>query len=514
MIVIKKSVAVNVLLAVLFFYSCNQAQVIKKADNQKIEIEPKVLERLGDSVQFNLKVALPNASIRKNELYAANLVFTYGNNRYKFNNSLMVSGDTLDPHAKIEVSGRFSMPFLAGMEKGALQLQSGITNGRQEIEDRAPEITLTQGIITTASLAQIGQYRGQQMIPVLGTHIAMDSPESMGMLADQWQVVEEMLAAYSNLPYTAKTPFLEVLKGPGDWSHKKWKMEGLPHFVELNREVFSWYETNYHKQFERKREGISDIQRSILARNIRQGTVSADTLSEQELAVAISKEPGWSEQEQLLRAMEEVYPSPFVYNNLGVVFLNQANRVTDTREKNQLLENALFAFNRSNAFFENPHAVYNLGLVFWLWGDKFSAYNNFYRALALTRSDQLTKTYEAALGAVSIFNGDYRLAAIHLNKAESNPINLFNQGLANFLAKDYYNATIKFEESAIQNMSNGYPFYGLALVAARNGEMEKLYENLEKAVNRSDFLRNRAVADREFVLFHEQEKFKEILRKK
>ncbi|MBD3628072.1 hypothetical protein [Cyclobacterium sp.] len=514
MIVIKKSVAVNIIFAVLISYSCKQAQVIKKPDNQKIEIQPKILERLGDSVRFDLMVSLPNASIRKNELYEVNLIYNYGNESYKFDKGLIVSGDSLDPHAKVEIRGRFSMPFSEGMENGALYATSAISKGRQEIEGRAPEELLTRGIITTASLAQIGQYRGQEEFPVLGAEVAIDSPESMGMMADGWKVLGDMLAAYSNLPYTEKAPFLEALKGPGDWSFKKWKMEGLPHYIEINREVLSWFEVDYGKHYGNKGIEVSEIQRSILARNIRQGTVPADTLSEKGLAIAVSKEPGWAEQEALLRAMEEVYPSPMVYNNLGVVFLNQANRVTDTKNKNLFLENALFALNRSNAFFENPHAVYNLGLVFWLWGDKFSAYNNFYRALALTRSDQLTKKYEAALGAVSIFNGDYRLAAIHLNKAESNPINLFNQGLANLLAKDYYNATVKFEESAIQNMSNGFPFYGLALVAARNGEVEKLYENLGKAVVRSDFLRKRAAADREFLQFHELQKFKDVLRPK
>ncbi|SHN21826.1 hypothetical protein SAMN04488057_11149 [Cyclobacterium lianum] len=512
MIVIKKSVAVNVLFAVFIFYSCNQAQVIKKADNQKIEIHPNTLERLGDSVRFSLEVRLPNASLRKNEVYTLRPVYVFGNEKHTFTNSIQVSGDTLDPHESIELKGNFSMPFTEGMEKGTMYAQSAISRKNQEIAGRVPETVLTHGIITTASMAQIGQYRGQESLPVLGALISIDSEESMGMLADGWQALEDRLAGYSNLPYAEKAPFLEVLKGPGDWTYKKKQMEGLPHYPIVERDVLSRFETLFGRQLATRDAGVSEIQRAILARNIRQGTVPADTLTEVGLAIAASKEPGWTEQEALLRAMEEVYPSAYVYNNLGVVFLNLANRVTDVKMKNQYLENALFALNRSNAIFENPHAVYNLGVVFWLWEDKFSAYNNFYRALALTRSDRLTKRYEAALGAVSIFNGDYRLAAIHLNKAVQNPVNLFNQGLANLLAKDYYNATVKFEESAIQNMSNGFPFYGLALVAARNGEVDKLYENLRKAVSRSEYLRQRALVDREFGLYHEQQRFKDILR--
>lgn len=511
MIIEKKTHAVIGILAAIFFNSCTSGQVIKKAENQKIFMEPKVLSRLGDSVRFSINVLLPNAFLSRNETYSLSPEFAYGNEVFRFERKLEVRGDTLDSYEPVELEGSFSMPFRAGMEKGSLYVIAEFGKGRKNQPVGSSEELLSSGIITTASLAQIGQYRSQDKIPVLGIWLSPDSLEMTGMGTNGWQELEDRLSGYSNLPFSYKSPFLEVLKGPGDWSYKKWKMTGIPHFPELNRSVFARFESDIRQQ-PVKKPGISELQLSILARNIRQGTVPADTLSERELGQAISREPGWKEQEVLLLAMEKVYPSAWVYNNLGMVFLNQANRTLTVQEKNQLLENALFAFNRSNAFHENPVAVYNLGMVFWLWGDKFSAYNNFYRALALTRSDELRKVYEGALGAVSIFNGDYRLAAIHLNNAESNPINLFNQGLANVLAKDYYNATLKFEESAIQNMSNGYPFYGLALVAARNGEEGKLYENLGKAVSRNDFLRSRAATDREFFMYHDREGFKDVLR--
>ncbi|WP_375586014.1 hypothetical protein [Cyclobacterium xiamenense] len=454
---------------------------------------------------------LPNSLLSRNERYSLTPTFAFGSEVLRFDKKLEVRGDTLDPYAPVVLEGAFSMPFSEGMEKGDLQVITEIRKGRKDLPVLATEEVLAHGILTTASLSQIGQYRGEEKIPVLGTWLPPDSLEKAGMGIRGWKELEDRLSAYSNLPFTEKNPFLEILKGPGDYSYKKRKMNGLPHYPEINREVLRRFEREIRRQPEASLP-VSDMQLSILARGIRQGSVPADTLSERELAHAVSREPGWKEQEQLLLAMEKVYPSPWVYSNLGMVFLNRAQRTQSVRERNQLLENALFSLNRSNAFFENPVAVYNLGVVFWLWGDKFSAYTNFYRALALTESDALREIYEGALGAVSIFNGDYRLASIHLNKAAADPINLFNHGLANFLAKDYYNATIKFEESAIQNRSNGYPFYGLALIAARNGEEAKLYENLGKALERNDFLKRRAPSDREFFQYHDREGFKEVLR--
>tara|TARA_R110001592_G_scaffold9215_1_gene49094 strand:- start:4558 stop:6096 length:1539 start_codon:yes stop_codon:yes gene_type:complete len=510
--VVKKIIAFFVLSTTLASYSCNVVQVKKKADNQKIYLEPNALERLGDSVRFNLIVALPNAMLLKNETYVLSPYFKYGNETYTFEKKMQVKGDTLDVYSGVKLKKSFTMPFVAGMEKGALFARGEILNNQSVSQQETDEVLISQGIITTASLSQIGQYRGQEQYPVLGLWAEPSEPETMGMLYENdWEDLAKIFTTYSGIPFTAKAPFLETIEGPGDGTYKMNKMKTLAHFAQVDRDVFKRFERLNAQSMEGFDE-VSNLQLSILARSVRAGTVPADTLSEKDYIRALNREPGWTEKEALLRAMVEVYPSAYAYNNLGVVFTNRANRTQNTKDRNHLLENALFAFNRSNGVFENPYATYNLGIVFWLWEDKFSAYTSFYRANSLTNSDKLTKIHQAALGAVSIFNGDYRLAVIHLNKAEPNPTNLFNQGLANVLSGDHYNATIQFEKSAIQNMGNGFPFYGLALIAARNGEEGKLYENLKKAITRNDFLRERAVNDFEFAAFHKKEGFKEVIR--
>lgn len=511
---VKKIIAFFVLSTSVTCFSCNVVQVKKKADNQKIYLEPNALERLGDSVRFDLTVALPNASLLKNETYVLTPYFKYGNETYLFEKKLKVKGDTLDVYSGVKLKGHFSMPFKEGMEKGSLLAKGAILNNQAAVQEETEEIVVSTGIITTAALSQIDQYRNQEEYPVLGLWASPNEVETFGMLSENsYEDLSKIFTAYSGVPFTDKAPFLQAIEGPGDWTFKKNKMKAFAHYAQVERDVLKRFE-NENKPSQQGFENISDLQLSILSRSIRKGEVSADTLSEKDYVRALEMEPGWAEREELLRAMVEVYPSAYSYNNLGVVFANRANRTLNKKEKNQLLENALFAFNRSNGIFENPFAAHNLGIVFWLWEDKFSAYASFYRANALTKSDKLTKIHQAALGAVSIFNGDYRLAVMHLNYAENNPVNLFNQGLANVLSGDYYNATLQFENSAIQNMGNGFPFYGLALIAARNGEETKLYENLKKAIVRNEYLRKRAANDFEFAAYHEKESFKEVIRQK
>ena len=109
-------------------------------------------------------------------------------------------------------------------------------------------------------------------------------------------------------------------------------------------------------------------------------------------------------------------------------------------------------------------------------------------------------------------SGDYKLAGLHLNNAPEDEANLFNKGLAFLLAEDYRNARNAFEESAIVNKNYGYGFYGIALVAARTGDEPLLYENLKKAVQHNEFLKERAATDLEFHKYTDKAAFREAIR--
>src|SRR6056297_938308 len=102
MIIEKKIYAVIGVLAAMFFCSCNSGQVMKKAENQKVFIEPNVLSRLGDSVRFTINVLLPNAFLSRNETYSLVPKFVYGSEILRFDTKLKVRGDTLDPYEPVE----------------------------------------------------------------------------------------------------------------------------------------------------------------------------------------------------------------------------------------------------------------------------------------------------------------------------------------------------------------------------------------------------------------------------
>jgi tetratricopeptide (TPR) repeat protein len=114
---------------------------------------------------------------------------------------------------------------------------------------------------------------------------------------------------------------------------------------------------------------------------------------------------------------------------------------------------------------------------------------------------------EGLRGALDILNGDYRLATIRLNRAVESEETYFNKGIAHFMTQEYRLAVENFENAVQANRDSGLGFYGLALVAAANNDRSALFENLEKAVQRSESLRQHALLDVNFKKYREDAEF-------
>src|SRR5690606_25680546 len=121
-------------------------------------------------------------------------------------------------------------------------------------------------------------------------------------------------------------------------------------------------------------------------------------LSQEELAYAASINPSIGEKVAIYEALAASYDSPMAHNNLGVAYLNQANRSLNNSEKNTLLANARRAFEKANANEENAYAYHNLGHIHLLSGDYVSAYEAFYKASSLAEgNDELKSANDASL---------------------------------------------------------------------------------------------------------------------
>ncbi len=510
MIVLKTPTTCKIFFLLFLLSSCSVGQFIKKADNQKISVNPPLLKRQGKEVRFEMVATLPRQALTRDVVYTIFPEFHYGNNRiYVFDENLTFKGENETPGVSPQGKLALTLPFREGMERGELKAYGVATDRKGRFRKSTSKRTVSSGIINTQSLALLGERYEEGSIPKWGLEVPHDQNLMFGMYHGAWQELKNAIMRYSGVGFEEKSAFIRILEGRGDYSYKEKRLKALPQYDKISREVFGRVSTFRVGVGQKK---LSDQEISVMANHILNNNASPLTLSEADLAYAAMEEPRLNERNRLFESLVKAYPSVFSWNNYGVTLLNLAERAGSSADKNKFLGMAMQAFEEANSIFPNSYASYNRALVLMLYGDYGGAYEEFYRSMYLTENDDLRRLHEAKLGAVSIHTGDYRLGIIHLDKAFPSEITLFNKGLAYLLAEDYLNSLINFEEAALMNMENGYPFYGMALIAARNGEKAKLGEYLGKASEKSKTLQNRAAEDLEFMIYRDTEEFKNALR--
>ncbi|GAB3652657.1 hypothetical protein GCM10028791_22280 [Echinicola sediminis] len=327
-----------------------------------------------------------------------------------------------------------------------------------------------------------------------------------------WLLFRHLLRTYDNMDMPERDKYFDIIYSASEYNEKVEALKRLPSYKAFARDKFPAMQMA-KVSFMMSKDRRDDPEISALANMYINGTAQGDELTEAELARAAEFNPGLKEKQILYEAMLEKNGSALAYNNLGVVYLNQAHRMIKVSDKNNKVNDAMNLFRMSNDIRVSAAATHNTGQAFLMWENYGAAYIEISEANALSKDDEEFNSFnEGRRGAIDIIRGDYKLATLRLNKAPETETNLFNKGLAYYLAQEYAQAAVAFEESALKNMEFGYAFYGLALVAAENNDKERLYENLQKAVQRSPYLKRRAATDREFMDYFSQPEFRQAIR--
>ncbi len=327
-----------------------------------------------------------------------------------------------------------------------------------------------------------------------------------------WLMFRYLLRTFDKIDMNERDKYFDIIYSDETYSSKVMAMKELPSYKQFSREKFPEMQMA-QIAFMTDKELRDDPEISALSNKYISGTAQGDELTEAELARAAEFNPGLNEKQILYEAMLAKRGSALAFNNLGVVYLNQAHRMIKVSDKNRKVNEAMKLFRMSNDIKKSAHATHNMGQAYLMWEDYGAAYLEISQANAISKDDPDFNSFnEGKRGAIDIIRGDYKLATLRLNKAPATATNLFNKGLAYYLAQEYAEAGVAFEESALQNMEFGYAFYGLAMVAAENNDEERLYENLQKAVQRSPYLKRRAATDMEFEDYFSKPEFREAIR--
>ena len=336
--------------------------------------------------------------------------------------------------------------------------------------------------------------------------------ESMYRSGD-WFDLRQLLSEYEGIAEEEKEEIYAVLLNGNSFASQLAALQKLSAYRNISRDMFPKLRSA-KVSFELENTRFNDLEISAGVFALLNGQKPLEGFDGDHLTYAAQNALKLNEKEAIYKKLIELFPTELAFNNLGVVYLNMAQRELDVRNKNIFISNAISNLRQANKIKTSSITFHNIGRAYLLRGDYFEAYIAISEASALENQEtnDFLNYNEGLRGALDILNGDYKLATIRFSKTLENERNFFNKGIAYFLSKDFLSASENFEASVQADRDTGYGFYGLALVAAVNGDKPAMMENLGKAVQRSEFLKEKALKDINFKNYREEQEFLDLFK--
>ncbi|WP_339699743.1 hypothetical protein [Algoriphagus aquimarinus] len=328
---------------------------------------------------------------------------------------------------------------------------------------------------------------------------------------NDWFDFRLQLRGYEKLSTQRKDQYYAVLLDGSDYQSQSQALKKIPGFNQVANELFPSLRAVKIEVVAKPLPGLNQVQSALLQRALEEKSASSD-LDLVDWAIAGETTPRLEDKAKIYSKMTELFRSAIPYNNLAVVKMRQAQRTLDQATKTKLWEEANELLYQASKIATDPYVLHNQGQILVLQGKTWEAYKKLSDASVLTRNQDFLKYNESLRGALDIMRGDYKLATLRFDYPYSEPKDFFNKGLAYFLSKDYANATLSFEESVMSGRNYGYGFYGLAMVAAQSAQTEIALLQLEKAINASELIYQKALVDPIFEEIRSSDEFFQIFR--
>lgn len=190
----------------------------------------------------------------------------------------------------------------------------------------------------------------------------------------------------------------------------------------------------------------------------------------------------------IFQKMTVLFHSPTGYINLAVMRMREGQLLNNLDEQANVWNEVEWLLQAALQIEETAHGYHNLGQVYAFRGDYVSAYRFLSLAAGLSKDSRFLQQNDALRGSLDIVRGDYKLGIVRLEQSTSDPVQLFNKGLAYYLSGDFGQANLAFEQSVLAGRSLGYGYYGLALIALQTGQAEIAKTYIEKATSQNERL--------------------------
>lgn len=323
-----------------------------------------------------------------------------------------------------------------------------------------------------------------------------------------WTGFKNALAEYDGLTSEQKAEYLNIINGPGTFESQETALKRLPTYRQVFRDVYPKLRTAKTEILTVK-EKKTDAEISVLARQISQDRVNADTLSLEELMYAATLTPSLEEKVAIYTAATKKGTNWNAHNNLAAAYLAQA--IENESNASALAGQALAQLEIAARLNGNaPEVKGNMATVNLIQNEPFKAVSNATQAVNGLRGDAAAGV-NGVKAAAEIMTAQYPAAVRSGSSAAATAENHFNRGLAQLLNKEYQNALSSFNQAKSADANFAKAHYGAAIASAKLGNTEGVISNITSAVRIDPSLKQAALNDLEFAQFSANEAFRNAL---
>ncbi len=326
-------------------------------------------------------------------------------------------------------------------------------------------------------------------------------------VVQDWAGFTNALASYEGITSEEKSEYMNIISAGGTFEAQEKQMKKLSTYKKVFKEVYPALRTAKTEILTIK-DKKTDAEIAVLAKQVSQGSVSADTLSFEEMMYAATMTPSLDEKASIYEAATKKGTNWNAHNNLGAVYIAQA--IENPGNAAALADKAQAQLDIAAKINAAPEVHANLASVSMLKGNAYAAYDYANKASGI-RGDNAAGL-NGVKGSAAIVMAKYNEAVSAESSAANTADNLYNKGLAQVLNKDYQNALTSFGEATKLNANHAWAFYGAAIASARLGNADGVVTNLTSAVKVDPSLKDAALTDLEFAKFVTTEAFRNALK--
>ncbi len=324
-----------------------------------------------------------------------------------------------------------------------------------------------------------------------------------------WNEFKNVLSAYEGISSEEKAEYLNIINAGGSFEDQERQMKRLNTYRKVFRDVYPKLRTAKTEILVVK-DKKTDAEMSVLSKQVTQNSVSADTLSFEEMMYSATLTPSLEEKAAIYEAATKKGSNWNAHNNLGAVYIAQALENSSNAES--LADKALAQLEIAQRLNDAPEVHANLASVHMIKGNAYAAYTHASQALSAGLQGDNAAGINGVKGAAEIIKADYAAAVSSTSSAADNADNLFNKGLAQVLSKDYQNGLTSFNEAIAKDSNHALAHYGAAVASARLGNADAVVSSLTNAVRIDSSLKEAALSDLEFSKFAATESFRNALK--